>query len=248
MSNSNREYIEHTYSGTTSTSHTHTWTFNWTSPSTYSGGTTFYVAINSTNNDGTSSGDHIFAKTFSASVLPVKFLSFDAVAKNNLVQLKWETATEINSSNFVIEKSADAKNWNAIGTVNAAGNSSNNQQYSYTDEEQVSSYYKLKQVDLDGKFDYSKIVYATINSVKNTMNIYPMPANNSINISSDKFKNTNNTVSVKIIDLKGKIVGERTFDKNESLNLDVNAIAKGIYILQLTNGVDIEMKKFVIER
>lgn len=246
VTSSNRSFIEHTYSGTAATSHTHTWNFSWTAPTTYSGGAVFYVIINSTDNDNSSSGDLVYAKTFSATVLPVKFLSFDVSEKNDQVLLNWSTASEINSSNFVVEKSNDASNWFEIGTVKASGNSSSVQQYHFVDDKKLNAFYRLKQVDLDGKFDYSQIVHANKNSLNNSINIYPLPANNTIHISSDNIKNNSNK-SVKIFDMKGNLVSEKSFENNEPLNIDVSSISKGLYILQLTNGIDIEMKKVVIE-
>jgi len=98
--------------------------------------------------------------------LPVTITGFTAVRSGNETVLQWQTATEQNSREFVIERSSDGKNYTAIGSVEAAGNSQTLLNYAYTDPQPMpnSNFYRLKQVDQDGKFDYSlvrMVTYAT---------------------------------------------------------------------------------------
>ncbi|HVU95099.1 MAG TPA: LamG-like jellyroll fold domain-containing protein [Puia sp.] len=91
--------------------------------------------------------------------LPVTIAGFSATRSGNETVLQWQTATEQNSREFVIERSSDGKNYTAIGSVEAAGNSQTLQNYAYTDPQPMpnNNFYRLKQVDQDGKFDYSLV-------------------------------------------------------------------------------------------
>ena len=91
--------------------------------------------------------------------LPVTIAGFTAVRSGNETILQWQTATEQNSREFVIERSSDGKTYTAIGSVEATGNSQTLQDYAYTDAQPLpnTNFYRLKQVDQDGKFDYSLV-------------------------------------------------------------------------------------------
>jgi hypothetical protein len=86
-------------------------------------------------------------------------VNFNAVLDNNVVNLSWTTAEEINSNHFAVERSADASHWQAIGTVTAKGFSSIAVNYSFIDESPSSgvNYYRLQIVDNDGKYKYSAV-------------------------------------------------------------------------------------------
>jgi hypothetical protein len=92
--------------------------------------------------------------------LPVTLRGFSVYKQNQSARLQWQTASEQNSKEFIIERSNDGTIYNAIGAVAAAGNSQYVRQYAYTDEhpETGNNYYRLKQVDIDGKFSYSPVV------------------------------------------------------------------------------------------
>ncbi|HEY4334711.1 MAG TPA: LamG-like jellyroll fold domain-containing protein [Puia sp.] len=91
--------------------------------------------------------------------LPVTIAGFNAARSGSESVLQWQTATESNSREFVIERSADGKTYAEIGSVTAAGNSHTLLNYSYTDPQPLpnNNFYRLKQVDLDGNFDYSLV-------------------------------------------------------------------------------------------
>ena len=121
------------------------------------------------------------ALTGSASVgstLPVNLEYFVAKEKDGKVVLDWATSQEINNDHFVVERSKDGSNFQSINIIRGAGNSNAKQEYSYTDDvidnaEKV--YYRLQQVDIDGKHTYSKIVVVNIWQSKNAINVYPNP-------------------------------------------------------------------------
>ena len=97
--------------------------------------------------------------------LPVELTSFNVALDNNLVQLNWETSTEVNNYGFEIQKSVVKEDWSKIGFVEGHGNSNSPKYYTYTDKSVESSgeySYRLKQVDIDGTFEYSDIVEVNI--------------------------------------------------------------------------------------
>jgi len=92
--------------------------------------------------------------------LPVTLSNFYVHKQNQAARLQWQTASEQNSKEFIVERSGDGSVYSAIGTVTAAGNSTVEQRYAFTDEnpETGNNFYRLKQVDIDGKFSYSTVV------------------------------------------------------------------------------------------
>jgi len=239
VTSGNRNYIEHTFAGNSVTNHTKTWTFNWNVPSTYNGGAVFYVVVNSTNFDNTNSGDTPFAKTFSASVLPVKLLDFSASDENGTVNIYWSTATEINSSRFDIERSEDKQNWETISTVKASGKSAKINRYTYTDYNisESTKYYRLAQVDIDGHTEYSKIV--TLNPIVNykQQTFWFDITSKTINF------NSNQTKTVSIYNMSGATL--QTI-KTEKSQIDLSFLPNAIYILSITeNGIN-KIQKIIL--
>lgn len=116
--------------------------------------------------------------------LPLKLGYFSALASNNVTQLYWETFSEEKTSHFEIEKSQNGTDWNTIGRVNASGNSQSKKNYSYTDN--VSSrntvFYRLKMIDADGTFTYSRVVAVKNNSSTPSITVFPNPATDVIQV------------------------------------------------------------------
>ena len=116
--------------------------------------------------------------------LPIELSSFTAQENNCQVNLEWTTASEINNAYFVVEKSEDGRVFEAMGTVEAVGNSNNTTYYSFKDEVVTDfSYYRLTQVDLDGTSTSSDIVSVksscTFSDVENEISsVYPNPVSN----------------------------------------------------------------------
>ena len=92
--------------------------------------------------------------------LPVELTSFTANFVENKVSLTWSTATEINNSRFEIEKKTETSEWIKIGTVDGSGTSAKNHSYSFFDSnvDFVKATYRIKQIDFDGSYSYSKEV------------------------------------------------------------------------------------------
>jgi hypothetical protein len=125
----------------------------------YTGNVNFRIRFwGASASDGTVRIDNVRVTHFSTT-LPVELLSFSGETSNGRVLLSWETASEQNSSHFEVESSVDSENWKTAEILTAAGNSQNLLSYScWTDFVADVTYYRLKQVDLDGSFEYSKAI------------------------------------------------------------------------------------------
>lgn len=124
----------------------------------------------------------LVTKTFTSIKLPVILVSFEGKSENNQTKLTWKTAEETNNKGFEIERSADARTFEKIGFVDGSGDTKENQSYHFTDLSPLAiSYYRLKQLDYDGKFEYSKIIRVKGDQV--VFKIYPNPAQDNLMVS-----------------------------------------------------------------
>jgi hypothetical protein len=118
--------------------------------------------------------------SYSGCLLPLTQLNFTAELNGKAVQLHWATATEINTKNFVVQRSIDAVHFENIGIVKASGNSTRKTFYQFTDAGSLNAgvkklYYRLQMIDKDGRFTYSKVAIVEILNDK-VFVVYPNPA------------------------------------------------------------------------
>jgi hypothetical protein len=173
--------------------------------------------------------------------LPVQFLNINARQKGTGVSVEWSTAQELNSKSFVIEKSADGNfNWNVIATVAGAGNSSTIKNYSAYDPQPFNgiNFYRIKQVDIDGRYVYSKTVNLKILFTKAGVSVLTNPFHSSLTV--DFTSPTDQVVSARLSDIAGKQVAIEKWSissgstRKEMSN--VNALQQGMYILTVSNA------------
>lgn len=175
--------------------------------------------------------------------IPLSLLSFNASYNGQSVNLSWKTTNELNSKNFVIERSEDGRNFSAIGTVNA-NNSTAENNYSFSDQSPVSgaSFYRLKIVDLDGKFKYSNI--AVINTkLKNKFSAYPNPSTDNITISHAK-AGVNSMIMVYSNDGKQLLQVKVSKDAVQT-SLDISKLVTGTYHVSFVNGSERSSLEFI---
>ena len=175
-----------------------------------------------------------------ATPLPVTFTSFAANCNKEEVEIKWTTATEQNSQSFIVERSRDLSIWEFVSEVTAAGNSSSVLNYTAFDTYPFSgvTYYRLKQVDLNGAEKIYGPISASCADVENSMIVFPNPTkgNFTVEISSDE--NYSNA-QIQITDLTGKVINARSTNILEGKNqftfegLDLQL---GTYIINLNTG------------
>lgn len=164
-------------------------------------------------------------------LLPVTLSDFSATLKGNVVLLNWVTSSESNTKYFTVERSNNMNVWKEIGSVNAAGYSVEKKNYFFTDALPLTgdNYYRLKQVDADGKFSYSIIRVVKTNDVW-SVKIYPNPVvNNALQLESNK-----RVLAIKITDINGKLLLNKNPSDN-SYKINLTGFAGGFYIMQLVN-------------
>lgn len=204
---------------------------------------------NVTSNTVTSFSPFTFG-SLSAGVnsLPIELLSFEATLKENNVELFWETTTEINNEFFEIEKSTDATNFETIKRVNGAGNSNINLTYKTIDENPYKgiSYYRLKQVDFDGKQSYSSIV--SVNYSPNVLDFTVYPNPNDGEVININYSNDSPFYQVIITDTKGYEVYSTKTIKNNDLKIIPNEKLKpGLYFITLISEKNKVSQKLIIK-
>ncbi|MFM7595612.1 MAG: T9SS type A sorting domain-containing protein, partial [Flavobacteriales bacterium] len=179
--------------------------------------------------------------TPNSQALPVELLSFNGDCNEGQVNLSWQTATEHNSDYFEVEKSRDGMNWQALTTVNAAGNSTQLLNYEAVDAHAMegNNYYRLTQVDIDGTSKtYDVINVSCVGTAKGYFSAYPNPSTGSFQvILNDKNLVGSGILSVK--DTKGADLLNRTIEVKPGINMfsinDLN-LAPGVYYIQIVNG------------
>ncbi len=159
--------------------------------------------------------------------------------------LHWETYSEVNNQGFEILKSIDGVNWESIGWVNGATNSSSHLSYEFTDEHlsEGNNYYRYRQVDMDGKSSYSNIVTLNlelVQSLKNLFVVYPNPLGSSELLQIRSWTTKDLDVELMIIDGVGRILQNELFSFSsgqQTHHLPVN-FASGNYYLSITTIAD----------
>jgi hypothetical protein len=171
--------------------------------------------------------------------LPVEFTFFNTRCGNGKVLLTWKTAQEFNSSHFNIERSANGSGWSAIGTVPAAGNSTTEQTYQFTDNAPLpDGLYRIAQHDLDGNYKYSVTIHSSCDGTEN-MKLWPNPAQSMtwINIVTQAAS----MVNIRLYDSKGAIVYTQKANLSPGSNqlpVPLHRFSNGMYevVVELMNG------------
>ncbi|MEI7596862.1 MAG: fibronectin type III domain-containing protein [Bacteroidota bacterium] len=217
--------------------------------------TTYTTTLNTTANTAKITGQTTFSKFTLADAntpLPVELLKFygKKITKTD-VQLNWTTTSETNNDYFEVYRSTDLINYNLINTIKGAGNSNQIINYEITDNlpielKDLDLYYKLKQVDFDGNYKYSDVIFINgmISSDEGIINIYPKE-NNKIGVDL----NTHNSGSglVRLYDINGKLIYEQSFNFKEEYNsivIPLNEISCSIYFIQVNCSGFSETKKY----
>jgi len=172
--------------------------------------------------------------------LPIELLYLKSKCIDDKTEILWATASEINNKEFVLEKSIEGLEFYEISRTKGAGTSNEVNKYSFTDIDATTTYYKLSQIDFDGKRKYLKTIHSNCQQEKSEISIYPNPFNNNL-----KIQNLNGAVElIKIVDIYGKIVLEKSQIFNSNLELHLSNLKSGIYYLIVISDRT-EIKKII---
>ncbi|MEN0048816.1 MAG: T9SS type A sorting domain-containing protein [Bacteroidota bacterium] len=181
-------------------------------------------------------------------ILPVEWLSFKAKQVNeSSALLEWATATETNASHYEVEHATNVKDFKPISKVKAAGNSLSTQHYEFfhLDVQQGINYYRIKQIDLDGTYEYTPVEAVIFDSKKKLgLSIFPNPTNGWVNI---LIQTEASYTTLKISDARGKTIREFTTDTQDTFYFDASTLAAGMYQVEVqTNKGERYIEKLVI--
>ncbi len=193
----------------------------------------FTVDANNIANNASNGGYYTIGTTNNAiSILPLELLKFSANSCDKDVCLEWRTANEVNTSYFGIERSADGLNWIKVKNVKAAGSSLQVLNYTAIDEQPLTgiSYYRLKLVDADKDFKFSRIAAVDFNKESN-INIYPNPSNGLFQIT-----NCDNYNQVIVSDVSGRRVHNSGINSS-TFYLELNELQSGYYFVTFINSI-----------
>ncbi len=188
-------------------------------------------------------GFSYFTGTDQNNPLPVELISFTAKTLNGRIQIQWETASEKNNDHFIVEKKERNNDWRKISIVKGAGNSNSLIQYSITDLNPISGtqYYRLKQVDTDGEFEYSHVL--RVDYGVHGHEVFPNPFKDKI------FVKTNGENSVKRIELKNitgnSINTTKVYLGDNKWAVSTHSLHIGTYLLYLYSENQVEVRKLI---
>lgn len=185
-------------------------------------------------NFGTHTDDNTgayYSNTFMVTTLPVELTSFTATPEPKAVALNWTTSSEEHNASFEVQKSADGKNFETIGTIEGAGTSVVINTYNFTDESPVAgnSYYRLKQIDFDGTFEYSDIL-SVVFDTKITATIFPNPTSESLIVATE----IQEEVTIRVFNMNGQVVFQSMQNVDNQVEINLSTLTNGNYIIQVT--------------
>lgn len=182
------------------------------------------------------------------SPLPIELLSFQGRSTQSRIVLDWSTASEENFDYFSIERSQDARSFEAIGTVSGVGNSETIINYSFDDTNPLAgrSYYRLKAVDLDGTFEYSQIILVDFSGFANAFAMYPNP-NNGQHLTIQLGHNGEIDGVVSVFKMDGqKIISQRVNSAQTTISFN-EALERGRYLVQVVYADQVINQKLMVQ-
>ena len=185
--------------------------------------------------------------------MPVEFISFDADISEQAAHLNWETAWELNNEGFHIERSINGTDFRTIGFVKGNGTTETAQDYTFTDRDLQPGFvyhYRLKQIDFDGAFEYSKQIVLTVKGRDlNVGELFPNPANGGA-VQVYVTATEEGQQSVVVTDLAGRELQReqlRVQDGFNVLTLDVANLPFGTYLVRIGSGAEVAHRRLVVQ-
>jgi hypothetical protein len=179
---------------------------------------------------GDASGEILYYENTSL-LLPLQLLSFSGNRQVGYNELQWQTAKEINTKSFEPERSTDGTIFTEIGSVNAAGNGGNSYLFKDNGLFTGKDFYRLKMVDIDGRFTYSQVIW--INGESAGISIYPNPVTDFVNINAGEASILKTIAD--FYDVNGRLVKDILITNNQQ-QINVQQLAKGMYLIRFADG------------
>ena len=180
--------------------------------------------------------------TVDAAILPVELKNIKVSKKNAAAQLSWQTATENNNSHFDIERSNDGAKFSKLEAVKGHGTTNVVQDYTFTDDAPLKNinYYRLRQVDFDGKETISKTVSINFDGKgQGKAKVYPTLVKDAVNI--ELAEDTKAEISVR--DLMGRVIITQNTEGVANSTLNLSSLNSGMYLLSIRSNEGVETVK-----
>jgi len=182
--------------------------------------------------------------------LPIDLVSFTGKSLGSKNLIEWTTATEVNSEKHIIEYSKDGRSqWQTVGSVDAKGNSSKEQKYSLTHDKPTStSYYRLREVSLDGDVHYSDVI--KVNSeIKgfSVTSLFPNPTTDRLSVQVESEADSE-VLLLSVTDINGRVCHTSTyttFGQESKIDVALEDLPAGVYTLNIRSNSSSENRKFV---
>lgn len=210
------------------------------------------VTVTVTNNCGTATDtEYVFVNEDCGAInpLPVELINFNGAATAQGISLNWSTATEKNNDRFEVQRSQDGRSFETVGTVKGNGNSSNVLKYNFLDKNAANglNYYRLRQVDFDGKFEFSKVIAVNGKGGKDAgITVYPNPSTDGVfNVRTAE----PTTATLQILDMSGRVLHTRQITNATEINVDGRSLGMrpGLYLVNLKAGDKVSVQKLIIK-
>lgn len=180
--------------------------------------------------------------------LPLKMGNLTATRQRTTVRLNWETLSEQNTSHFIVERSTDGQQFTSIGQVSANGNRETTSLYRYLDAQPANgtNFYRLKMVDLDAAYTFSRVIAVKSEESSATVQVFPNPATDVLQLQLPSAARSTATIS--ITDMMGRVLQTSTVqlaEGNNANSISIYHLTPGTYQLIIVNGEEKQAKTFI---
>jgi hypothetical protein len=179
--------------------------------------------------------------------LPVNLTYFSAKKKENKVDLDWSTALEVNSKEFVVERSANGRDFTAIGKVASVGNTANQHTYTLTDQKPLTgaNFYRLRMVDVDGQSTVSRIIKVVFDK-QVVVTFAPNPARTTLTIN---VLDADEPITIQLLSVQGKTISQRVSPagNRQPVMFNVASLPRGLYVLKMITSQGTQTEKVMIQ-
>lgn len=179
--------------------------------------------------------------------LPVEFSYFTGIAQASEHHLTWETITELNSSHFEIQRSANGKDFETIGSVRGMGTTQTVHTYNWIDKNPMEgdNFYRLRQVDFDGQYAFTRTILLEKKTAGMELTVYPNPAEHVLNV--QHLSILPGPAKIFITDLSGRLIQTEAIVLREGINqfdLDVSELKSGNYFVSIESSEELQSAMF----